>query len=360
MSNLVPDIACPGLYLRDGRFWYVQKRIGAKLHRYKIGVVTIMSPLEARIEAVSVLRDLAAGIDPVEQRRQAKRKDLTVSELFERYYTEHVVSHTARPKEVRQAFDRLWIKLACLHVSRLSQDNIQTWMNDLAQHQGKSVANRQFSNLRAAIRWGIRMQAIDIVRDPSIGVEIFKLNPRENFLKAGDEYQALAASLEKHAGDVADAVWMLLLTGARKSTLLAMRWQDLDLKHGVWTTPSKGKRICNIPLTSRALAILLKRHELSNFSQWVFPSQESTTGHLVAVDRTWHLIRKDAGLPELRLHDLRHTAASWLGLNGANAFVIKDAMGHSSVKMTERYTHLGNAMTARDELEKAQGKAIVG
>ncbi len=75
------------------------------------------------------------------------------------------------------------------------------------------------------------------------------------------------------------------------------------------------------------------------------------------IDYRWRQIRKEAQLGDLHIHDLRHTAASWMGQNGGSAFAIQRMLGHSSSKMTERYTHL-NIAAIRNEMEAAQSAVL--
>ncbi len=81
--------------------------------------------------------------------------------------------------------------------------------------------------------------------------------------------------------------------------------------------------------------------------RWVFPSESarlfgrpSKPGHITQIDRAWQKIRAEAGIDDVHFHDLRHSVASWLAIDGANAFVIMEVLGHTSIATTKRYTHL--------------------
>ena len=136
-----------------------------------------------------------------------------------------------------------------------------------------------------------------------------------------------------------DAILMLLYTGARKSNVLAMAWYDIDMDAKIWKIlQTKTDENVTIALVEPALDILRERKEYSD-SIWVFPSPTSQTGHLVEIKTAWNALIKKAGITNFRVHDLRHTLATYLIANGADAFMVKRALTHKSLQSTQVYVN---------------------
>lgn len=161
-------------------------------------------------------------------------------------------------------------------------------------------------------------------------------------------------ALQKQSQDVQDAIWLLLLTGQRRSNVLSMEWSELDLDNKMWTIPkekSKTDRAYHVALTPAALEIITRRN---NDQRYVFPSiRASKKGHLDSIHKAWGEVRTEAGLGDLRIHDLRHSVGTWLAQGGANAFQIQRAMNHASVTTSQKYIHLV-ANDVRDQLAATQ------
>ncbi len=165
---------------------------------------------------------------------------------------------------------------------------------------------------------------------------------------SGDELGRLVAALNDHPDrQVANAVRMLLLTGARRGEVLSMRWADVDLTDGKWSKPpssTKQEKHHEVPLSAPARALLASiRDEQAApgraLGEFVFPST-GKKGHLVEIKKGWATLCKAAGIKNLRLHDLRHSYASALASGGASLPLIGALLGHSSPTTTHRYAHL--------------------
>jgi len=142
-------------------------------------------------------------------------------------------------------------------------------------------------------------------------------------------------------------VQLLLLTGARKGEAKAARWRDVDLAKRLWTVPrSKNGRSRRIILNSNAVEVM---HGIQTVAERLNqPTQPSNflftnpkTGRAYhSFYAAWHVAREDAGLDDVRIHDLRHTFASLLINKGVSIYEVQTLLGHSSVQMTQRYAHL--------------------
>jgi integrase len=160
----------------------------------------------------------------------------------------------------------------------------------------------------------------------------------------------LVAALASHPDrQAADAIRLLLLTGARRMEVLGMRWADIDLGKGVWSKPAsstKQRQHHEAPLSAPARSLLGRIREEQaaqhphRLSEFVFPSSASKLGHLVEVKKSWATLCRAAGISDLRLHDLRHSFASALVSAGASLPLIGAMLGHASPSTTARYAHM--------------------
>ena len=196
--------------------------------------------------------------------------------------------------------------------------------------------------------------------NPCRGIARNYEEPRARYLKPEELErltEALAACRDPQA---ADAVRLLLLTGARRSEVLGARWDQFDLDGGIWIKPSsytKQRRQHRVPLSSPAVELLRAIRERQHgegdahnarrrvgqpkreFSPFVFPDK---TGSAPITDlrHDWARLCRAAGLDGLRMHDLRHSYASILASAGLSLPVIGALLGHTQPSTTARYSHL--------------------
>ena len=136
-------------------------------------------------------------------------------------------------------------------------------------------------------------------------------------------------------------VLYLLSTGARLNEALQAKWLHIDRQQKLWRIPSeisKSKKVRAVPLNETALAIpddLKTEGRYDHLYVIVKTGKPSTTIH-----KGWTRLRRDAGLPHLRIHDLRHAFASYLISNNRSLFEVQQILGHYDTSVTQRYTHL--------------------
>ena len=149
----------------------------------------------------------------------------------------------------------------------------------------------------------------------------------------------------------ANAVKLMILTGARRSEVLNATWDQFDMDRGVWTKPShhtKQKRTEHVPLSRPALALLTGMKAEADAEQpHLFPGDKAGQP-LGDVKRFWQRMCREAGLEGVRLHDLRHTYASSLVSGGVSLHIVGRLLGHTQPQTTARYAHLDD-----DALRKA-------
>src|SRR4029077_14721732 len=116
--------------------------------------------------------------------------------------------------------------------------------------------------------------------------------------------------------DTRDVLALYLATGARRGNVNGMRWADISFELLTWRIPmSKSGEGYDVALTPAAIEVLERRHETKGESEFVFPAR-SKSGHIVDIKKKWQKFRKRAGIPDVRLHDLRRTKGSYAALSG--------------------------------------------
>jgi len=191
--------------------------------------------------------------------------------------------------------------------------------------------------------------------NPAAGIKPFKEHKRRRFLDAEELPAFFSALAEEENITIRDFVLASLLSGARRSNVESMQWNEIRWRRAVWEIPaekSKSGEAIDVMLVPLMLQ-LLKRRKADHDADpvWVFPG-EGKTGHLVEVKSGWSRILKRAGITDCRIHDLRRTLGSWQALQGASLAIIGASLGHQSLQATQVYARL-NADPVRTSVARA-------
>jgi integrase len=191
--------------------------------------------------------------------------------------------------------------------------------------------------------------------NPCKGVKKFKEQSRDRFLQP-EELKRFFKALESEdtKESIRDYVLLSLFTGARRSNVLSMKWNDIDFEHAIWIIPAKESKNAEplvIPCPQETINILLRRKSQTT-SIFIFPSTASKTGHMVEPRKGWVALLKRAEISDLRIHDLRRTLGSWQTMSGASSTIVGKTLGHKSPSATAVYTRL-NLDPVRASMEKA-------
>jgi integrase len=331
-------------------------RADGRERRYTIGGYPDWSTGAARDEAKRLKRAIDGGADPVGE-LQAKRSAPTVNDLCDRFVEDHLDKlRPSTASDYRSRIDKiLRPRLGKLKVAAVAFADIEDLHRHVTRERGPYSGNRTVALLlklfNQAIRWQWRSN------NPAKGIERNPEHKRQRYL-SGEELarftKALAADQDQQAVSV---LRLLILTGARKNEVLTMRWDDLDLKAGIWVKPhtrTKQKTEHRVPLSAPARIML---RDIERTSEFVFPGHFGAA-HRINIEDAWRRVRKGAKLTGFRLHDLRHSYASHLASAGIGLHIIGALLGHSEPKTTHRYAHLMDD-PLRVAAERA-GAAITG
>lgn len=170
---------------------------------------------------------------------------------------------------------------------------------------------------------------------------------RMRYLSDDERSSLIAACKVSKSSALLDIVVLALSTGMRLSEICTLRWSDIHLDRG-WLTlelTKNGDRR-GLPIAGYALELLTKRHtERPDGVEHVFPGQKE--GHPIEIKKAWKTAIRKAELENFRFHDLRHSAASYLAMNGASPVEIAAVLGHRTLQMVKRYAHVANDHTSK-------------
>jgi len=202
-------------------------------------------------------------------------------------------------------------------------------------------ANRMGEVLRKmftlAIDWGWRTD------NPAQGFHRRLEQARERFLSP-EELTRLAAALDAAEDQrAAGIIRMCMLTGARVGEVRTARFEQFNLDYAIWSKPAattKQRKIHRVPVSQDVVAIVRQRQlVVPRGTPWLFPG-DAIGQPVHNIRRFWRTIQRQADLPDVRIHDLRHTFASLLVSGGASLEIIGRLLGHSQMQTTQRYAHL--------------------
>lgn len=193
--------------------------------------------------------------------------------------------------------------------------------------------------------------------NPAKGIQFYHEPRRTRFIQPNELPQLWTALNRSKNPDLRDFVNLALWTGARKTDVLSMRWQDVSLDDNRWNIPDpKNRTPYAVPLTPEAIAILKARQTTRDENRpWVFPAtRPNKTGHLQDVKGAWKKLLKEAKLEnaDLRVHDLRRTQGSFQAAQGSSLLVIGKSLGHRSLTATQIYSQI-NLDPVRQSMETA-------
>ena len=341
----IRDDAIKGFALRiipSGTKTFVwEGRIKGRPRRITIGQFPDLTVALARQRAMEIRTAIAHGEDP-HAAHLAEKHEATFGDLVDRYMSEYARVHK-KPRSIKD--DEYYLaryipqSWRLRRLSDISRGDIERLHASLGQDHGHYPANHSVRLLRhmlnRAIDWGMLRTV-----NPAQRLKLFKEEKRERYLSP-EELQKVTAAL------LAEPDWrwrayfpLALMLGTRKSELLTMCWSDIDFNQCTWRIPeTKAGNSHLLPLPSPAIA-MLEALPSREQSEWVFPSLDSKAGHIVEPAKAWQRIRRRAGVPDVRIHDLRHTLASWLVAQGFNLPLIGRTLNHSQAATTARYAHL--------------------
>jgi integrase len=297
----------------------------------------------ARREALRLLAAAKQG-DDIASQRQLDRRRATLTEVAERYLAEH--GPKLKPRTLDE-YERMLRGKILPALGRRAMDQIDK--SDISKFHASMAATPRKANLTVAVLSSIIAWATDYgfrsekLVNPCLGLAKFRENAKERYL-SGPEITRLLGVLDDleakqdEVPSVLTAIRLLMLTGARLTEILTLKWQYIDRERStLWLPDSKtGKKA--IHLSAQALE-LLASHPCNGDSPYVITGRDSEK-HLINLQKPWRRIRTLARLEDVRIHDLRHSYASLAINSGASLAMVGKLLGHRQPQTTMRYAHL--------------------
>jgi integrase len=311
--------------------------------RIALGRHGVIAPEEARRQARLLMADVQRGGDPVQERKEVRHAP-ALTDLVERYLSEHAEVRK-KPRSVaedKRLLDKHILpalgkrKLAEIGRAEVTRLHHSLRATPYQANRTLALVSKLFN---LAERWGLRPDG----SNPCRHVERFKEGKRERFL-SGEELGRLGkvlAEAERFAVELPGAIGairLLLFTGCRLSEVLDLRWQEVDLERACLRLPDSKTGAKVIYLNGPALGVLAGLERVEGNPYVILGKRKGE--RLNDLEAPWRRLRAAAGLPDVRLHDLRHSFASVGAGARLGLVLIGKLLGHTQAQTTARYSHL--------------------
>jgi site-specific recombinase XerD len=347
-----------------GSYYLRYKDANNKSCHQKIGRTQDMSLAEAKAAVKTLKAEIALGADPRAEEK-ARLAVISYDTFFDEYYFPYAKSHKRSYGRDAELY-RLRISPAFgnRRLNEVSRLQIQKFHAKLMNEGlAAATANHHIKLIRRMLNLAIEWNVIS-GPNPASRMEMFaEDNQIERYMNDQELQRLLAVLRSDSRRGVCQIALFLLSTGARLNEAISAKWEHVDVEKRIWRVPatnSKSKRMRAIPLNDAALAELNDLDTKDNYEH-LFINKRTKLPY-VNIAKVWEDLRKQAGLPKLRLHDLRHQFASFLVNDGQSLYTVQQILGHSDPSVTQRYAHLSvsalqnAANSASKQIESAQPK----
>lgn len=340
----------PGLYCEsratspgEGTYYLRYKDKGGKTRHFRLGTTKQITLAQARAMAKEKQAEVRLGADPSGDLRK-QRAVMTFREFTEEYYLPWAYAHkrSARDDENRLR-QRLLPAFGDQALNTITRKQLVEFHLSLKEIGLKGATSDHFIKIvRSMMNHAIKLDLI--TSNPASKIALFnEPNQVENILNE-TQLQDLMAVLKTDKNIMVCNIAMFLLsTGARLSEGLNAKWSEFDLPNRTWRIPatnSKSKKVRSVPLNDSLLEILHSIQPSPALRTGYLFTNPRTNDRVKTVHRAWYKIREQAGVPFLRIHDLRHMYASFMVNANVPIYTVSQVLGHSSTQVTQRYAHL--------------------
>lgn len=345
------DSELPGLYIEvrpksqgQGTYYLRYKDSTGKTCHQKLGRTCDIDLVDARKKAKTLKAEIALGADPRGEEK-ARLSVLTLDDFFTQHYMPYIKPRKRSWKRDNELYSlRIKDVFGNKRLNEITRRQIQSFHTQLlTQGLAPASADHHLKLLRHALNLAIDWEMLT-EKNPAARIPLFNRdNKVEHYLDEHQLEKLLTVLRNDENRTVCQIALFLLSTGARLNEALQARWDQIDRQTRVWRIPatnSKSKRIRSVPLNDSALAILNQLETEGKFD-CLFVNLDTENAY-TTIYKVWLRLRKEAGLPHLRIHDLRHQYASFLVNSGRTLFEVQQILGHSDPKVTQRYSHLSS------------------
>ena len=321
-----------------GKSYVLIRTIEGRTRRVSLGPVASKGIEEVRQECLAMKAGAAVAGPKEPARKVPPFSDFVAGAWHEAHFMR--CKPSTRRSFRRYLSSRLLPAFGATRLDRITGAQVERWFAGYSR-TAPGGANKAIDLLRQILNFGIACGHLE--RNPTRGIA---RNPRRAITRflSRDEirrlHQALDAASRRGPGQrrEADMIRLLMLTGCRKGEIVNLRWSEVDSDTLALTDSKTGPR--KVHLNPQARAVLDRQPR--GAGAYVFPSPRRPDRPCSDKVSLWLRVRREAGIEDVRLHDLRHNYASHAVMNGVPVPVVSRLLGHSSVRMTLRYVHLGD------------------
>lgn len=308
------------------------------------------------------------------------RAAITLGKFLKTDYRQHAKEECKTPERGQQIVARLLF--ACngilnVRLDKLSEFAIERWKKERSKEVSSATVKRDLGALKTSLNYAVKWNIIPT--NPATNVQVkVGTDPRVRFLDANERKRLLIALRERdkriikgrasanswrrerghmtlpeitgYADYLHPMVLLVLNTGLRRGETLSLEWGNIKLDEQiprliVKAAHAKTNVTRHVPLNTTTIAVLRRWKAQGNGKGLVFPNPDTGTV-MDNISTSWQNLMLHAEICGFRFHDLRHDFASQLVMKGVDLYRVKDLLGHSSIQMTERYSHLSDEALA--------------
>lgn len=309
-----------GVIRKIGRKWYVDLRADGRRVRKVVG-----SRRDAERALTAIEADVLRGT------YRFKRETRTRFDDFAESYLEHSKANKRSWQRDRTSLKSLSGCFGDMLLSKINAGHIEKYKSLRIAEVSPASVNRELACLSALFTLAKKSKLVD--ENPAR--EVQNLQERKIAMKVLNEEEARRL-VDVSTGSLKSIVIIALNTGMRSGEIFSMRWNDVDFdQHFIFIKMTKSGVARKVPMNAVVAAALktMKRE-----GEFVFVNPK-TGRPLTTVHRSFKSACTKARINDLRFHDLRHTAASWMVMGGVDLVTVAQILGHSDIKMTMRYAH---------------------
>ncbi|MFA6016398.1 MAG: site-specific integrase [Gallionellaceae bacterium] len=339
----------PGLYVEvratsqgQGTFYWRYKDNTGKTCHQKIGRTSDITLADARKQAKTLKAEISLGADP-RATAKAQRAIPTLGDFFDETYLPYAKVHKRSWKRDVQLFSRIRAAFGHLRLDQVQKQKVAVFHAGLMENEGLSAASADHHPklLRRMFSMAIEYDLIE--KNPLSKFSLFNHDNKLEHYLDDEQLGRLMDVLRTDANrPVCNIAILLLGTGCRLNEILSAKKSDISIETRtlkIAAINAKGKRVRSVPLNPASIDIILKQTEDTKGFDHLFINHQTGKPY-TTVMKVWTRLREKAGLPHLRLHDLRHSFASFLVNSGRTLYEVQQILGHSQSIVTERYSHL--------------------
>jgi len=335
-KGLVLEIRISG-----GKTFYLRYQDSrAKTRQLKLADAKDVSLAQVRQLADRARNKIAMGDDPSEQ-KAVLRKIPTFAAFSQTSYLPYAKSYKRSwSSDDSYLRNHLLPAFGKKYLDEVTKSDVISFQQGMrTKRYAEGTCNRCLILLRYMFNLALRWETPGVTKNPTKDVPLFEdPNKKERYLTQEESRLLFEAVRNSDNVMLQYIIPMLLLTGARKREVLDAQWEDFDFLQKLWRIPeTKLGRPRYVPLSDGVLKLLASMPR--NDCPWAFANPKTKKPY-VSIFCSWNTARKQAGLQDVRIHDLRHSFASFLVNSGRTLYEVQKILGHTQVKTTQRYAHL--------------------